>query len=122
MRHEVYEIGVPYYADYVEAFNSDDAKFGGGGITNGTVTAKEEPMHNEQYRISIDLPPMSVMFFEIKNKRTAPSELAEETGKSGEEAETKADKAEIPDETSKPEKTEKPASVTEPAKSGKDKK
>ena len=122
VRHEVYEIGVPYYADYVEAFNSDDAKFGGGGITNGTVTAKEEPMHNEQYRISIDLPPMSVMFFEIKNKRTAPSELAEETGKSGEEAETKADKAEIPDETPKPEKTEKSACVTEPAKSGKDKK
>ena len=122
VRHEVYEIGVPYYADYVEAFNSDDAKFGGNGITNGTVTAKEEPMHNEQYRISIDLPPMSVMFFEIKNKRTAPSELAEETGKSGEEAETKADKAEIPDETSKPEKTEKSACVTEPAKSGKDKK
>lgn len=122
VRHEVYEIGVPYYADYVEAFNSDDAKFGGGGITNGTVTAKEEPMHNEQYRISIDLPPMSVMFFEIKNKRTAPSELAEETGKSVEEAETKADKAEIPDETPKPEKTEKSACVTEPAKSGKDKK
>lgn len=82
VRHEIYEIGVPYYADYVEVFNSDDERFGGSGISNGTITAKEEPMHNEQYRISLDLPPMSVLFFEIKNKRTPPSEKnkeAEET-------------------------------------------
>lgn len=137
VRHEVYEMGVPYYADYVEAFNSDDVKFGGGGITNGTVAAKEEPMHNEQYRISVDLPPMSVMFFEIKNKRTPPSELAKDTGKTAENAETKAegsekcekadkadksDKSEIPAETSKPEKAAKPVSAPESAKSGKDKK
>ena len=85
VRHEVYEMGVPYFADYVETFNSDDAKFGGSGITNGTVTAVEEPMHNEQFRVSIDLPPMSVMFFEIKNKRSAPSETAEETAETAED-------------------------------------
>ena len=69
VRHEVYEIGVPYYADYKEIFNSDDVKFGGSGITNKTVTAKKEPMHSEQYRVSLDIPPMSVMYFKPVNIR-----------------------------------------------------
>ena len=75
VRHEIYDIGVPYYADYEEVFNSDDDKYGGTGVTNGTVTAREEPMHGEQFRITLDLPPMSAMFFKIKNKRTPPSQL-----------------------------------------------
>ncbi len=126
VRHEIYEMGVPFYADYVEVFNSDDVKFGGSGITNGTVTAKEQPMHNEQYRISLDLPPMSVMFFEIKNKRTAPSEIAEEEAPDiSETVEVKADtavKSENFVQCSKPEKTVKQAGNSESAKSGKDKK
>ena len=69
VRHEIYEIGVPYYADYVEVLNSDDVKYGGTGITNGTVTAKNEPMHDEQYRITLDIPPMSVMYFRPQNVR-----------------------------------------------------
>ena len=32
-------------------------------------------MHGEQFRITLDLPPMAVMFFKIKNKRTPPSQL-----------------------------------------------
>ena len=78
VRHEIYEIGVPYYADYEEVFSSDDVKYGGTGITNGTLTAKEEPMHGEQFRISIDLPPMAALFFRIKNRRTPPGQLPEE--------------------------------------------
>ena len=78
VRHEIYEIGVPYYADYKEVFNSDDSKYGGTGVSNGTVTAKEEPMHGEQFRITLDLPPMAVLFFKIKNKRTPPSQLPAE--------------------------------------------
>ena len=78
VRHEIYEIGVPYYADYEEVFSSDDVKYGGTGITNGTLTAKEEPMHGEQFRISIDLPPMAALFFRIKNRRTPPDQLPEE--------------------------------------------
>ena len=34
-------------------------------------------MHGEQFRITLDLPPMSAMFFKIKNKRTPPSQLPE---------------------------------------------
>ncbi len=119
VRHEIYEMGAPYYADYVEAFNSDDVKFGGSGITNGTITAVEEPMHNEQYRISVDLPPMSVLFFEIKNKRTPPSELAKE------EAEKPADeKPESVEEekSADPVKAEKAAEAPKAAKPAKGKK
>lgn len=69
VRHEVYEIGVPYFADYKEVLNSDDVEFGGSGIKNGTITAVEKPMHGEQYSVSIDLPPMSVLFFKPQNIR-----------------------------------------------------
>ena len=96
VRHEIYEIGVPYYADYEEVFNSDDEKYGGTGVTNGTVTAREEPMHGEQFRITLDLPPMSAMFFKIKNKRTPPSQLPD----SAQEPETAP--VEVPAEASVP--------------------
>ncbi len=78
VRHEVYDIGVPYYADYVEVFNSDDEKYGGTGVKNGKLTAKEVPLHNEQYSITLDLPPMACLFFTIKNKRKSPSQVAAE--------------------------------------------
>ena len=97
VRHEIYDIGVPYYADYEEVFTSDDVKYGGTGISNGTVTAKEEPMHGEQFRITIDVPPMAAMFFTIKNKRTPPSQLPAE---------------EIPEETAQP--VEVPAEAAVP--------
>ena len=97
VRHEIYDIGVPYYADYEEVFTSDNVKYGGTGISNGTVTAKEEPMHGEQFRITIDVPPMAAMFFTIKNKRTPPSQLPAE---------------EIPEETAQP--VEVPAEAAVP--------
>ncbi len=78
VHHEVYDIGVPYYADYVEVFNSDDEKYGGTGIKNGKLTAKEAPLHGEQYSITLNLPPMSALYFTIKNKRKPPSQLAAE--------------------------------------------
>ena len=51
VRHEIYEIGVPYYADYKEVFNSDDSKYGGTGVSNGTVTAKEERDNGREPRL-----------------------------------------------------------------------
>ncbi len=79
VRHEIYEIGVPYFADYEEVFTSDAVEFGGTGISNGTVTAKEQPMHDEQYRITLDIPPMSAIFLKPRNIRDphAPEPVAE---------------------------------------------
>ena len=89
VRHEIYEIGVPYYADYEEVFSSDAVEFGGSGITNGTVTAKEEPMHDEQYRITLDIPPMSAIYLKPKNIRDphAEAETAKEKQTSKEKSE-----------------------------------
>ena len=111
VRHEVYDIGAPFYADYVEVFNSDDVKYGGSGITNGTVTAQEKPMHQEQYRITLDLPPMSAMFFKIENKRTPPSLLRAEEAEKAEDI-----GAELPEEEKAPAKEiETSAKETKPA-------
>ncbi len=38
VRHEIYEIGVPYFADYEEVFSSDAVEFGGSGIATGKDT------------------------------------------------------------------------------------
>ena len=66
-------------------------EFGGSGITNGTVTAKNEPMHDEQYRVSLDIPPMSVMYFVPKNIRL-PEDDEPEVEAQAEEAEAKVEK------------------------------
>ena len=99
VRHEIYEIGVPYFADYEEVFSSDAKEFGGSGITNGTVTAKEQPMHDEQYRITLDIPPMSAIFFKPKNIRDPHAEKPEEAEAPAKEAPvTEAPKEEKPKE------------------------
>ncbi len=71
--HENYSFGVPYDADYVEEFTSDDVKYGGGGLKNGTVKAKKEEMHGEQYSITVSLAPMSTMFFKPKFRKKRAS-------------------------------------------------
>ncbi|MGN0700527.1 MAG: 1,4-alpha-glucan branching enzyme, partial [Oscillospiraceae bacterium] len=50
-----------------------------------------EPMHGMEYRITLDVPPMSVMFLKPKDMRTPPGILAKR--KAAEEAE-KAKEAE----------------------------
>lgn len=74
VRRDGYRIGVPEYATYAEVFNTDDAAFGGGGITNGTVKAEPIGMHGLSQSVSLTLPPLSVMFFEKKRNLTVPSD------------------------------------------------
>ncbi|MBD5111958.1 MAG: 1,4-alpha-glucan branching protein GlgB [Ruminococcaceae bacterium] len=106
VRHEVYEIGVPYFADYEEILSSDDVEFGGSGIKNGTISAVETPMHGEQYSISIDVPPMSVLFFKPKNIRDP-------------QAAVEVEFAEVSAEEVKDVKAEEKSGKTESAKSNK---
>ena len=79
--HENYSFGVPYDADYVEVFTSDDVKYGGGGVKNGTVKAKKEEMHGEQYSITVKIAPMSTMFFKPKfrKKKAEPKTTVKKT-------------------------------------------
>ena len=49
-----YQMGVPNPGSYKEILNSDDKKYGGSGVTNGTVKSKKGPMHGFDQHISPD--------------------------------------------------------------------
>ena len=68
--HEEYTFGVPYAGDYKEVFSTDNKKFGGEGLLNGTLTAIDAPdlMHGENYALTVKIPPMSAFFLKpLKN-------------------------------------------------------
>ena len=65
-------------------FNTDDERFGGSGITNGdNINSSGPEMHGCDQSISLNLPPMSVMYFKcIKKKpprkKKAPKDVKKE--------------------------------------------
>lgn len=63
-----YRIGLPQYGVYEQVFSTDDAAFGGGGVTNGTVRAERIPMHGREQSVELSLPPLSVQFFKLKRR------------------------------------------------------
>jgi len=73
-----YKIGVPEKGTYIEAFNSTWAKFGGNEITNKSVKSEEYSMHDYDNSISINIPPLSVLFFK---KRKSPTKKPKELNK-----------------------------------------
>lgn len=65
--YEKYRIGVPFMADYFEAFNTDSAKFGGSGkCLEGFVKADNKPYHSEKFSIEISVPPMATLILGIE--------------------------------------------------------
>ena len=105
MLRENYSIGVPQNGVYAEVFNTDDTRFGGGGLTNGQhIPSDGEELHELDQSITITLPPMSVMYFKCvekwparpKKKKKAEKKAAEqeENDKNDGEAEAAADDAE----------------------------
>lgn len=64
IKREHYHIGVPYKGIYSEVFNTDNAEFGGAGLTNGnSISTVEAPMHGYDQSIELTIPPLSVMYF-----------------------------------------------------------
>ena len=75
---ENYCMGAPVSGTYKEILNSDDAEFGGSGtVHNGSVRSKKKPMHGYDQSISLTLPPMSTLYFQVptprKKKEKAPA-------------------------------------------------
>ena len=72
---EQYSVGVPYGGTWTEVLNSDDTRFGGSGLLNGTLKAAKEPSHGKEHSVTFKLPPLCVMVFEgddvPKAKKTA---------------------------------------------------
>jgi 1,4-alpha-glucan branching enzyme len=58
-----YRIGVPVGGVWETLLNSDDERYWGSGAgTSGSVEAIDAPMHRRNHSLSIDLPPLGVLF------------------------------------------------------------
>ena len=85
---EKYTMGAPVSGTYKEILNSDDVEFGGAGtVHNKSVRSKKKPMHGFDQSITLALPPMSTLYFEVPAKRPARKTAAEKATE--EKAETK---------------------------------
>jgi 1,4-alpha-glucan branching enzyme len=60
---EGYENGFPARGNWIEVLNSDDERFGGGGVTNGTVMSRKKPRHGQPYSAAVRLPPLGIAIF-----------------------------------------------------------
>ena len=67
-------MGVPNPGSYKEILNSDDKKYGGSGVTNGTVKTKKGPMHGFDQHISLTLPPLSTLYLSVPAARKPKAE------------------------------------------------
>ena len=112
---EGYTLGAPVSGTYKEILNSDDAEFGGSGaVHNKAVRTKKKPLHGFEQSITITLPPMSTLYFEVPAKRSprkkAEDKATEKAGKTTAKKTTRTTKA----KAAKPaeEKPKKPVKKT----------
>ena len=78
---ENYEMGVPNPGSYKEILNSDDPKYGGAGVTNGTVRSKKGEMHGFAQHVSLTLPPLSTLYFQVPAARKPRAKAAADEAK-----------------------------------------
>lgn len=91
-----YSIGVPFDTSYTEVFSSDKVEFGGAGIENPKpIMAKEEPMHDYDYSINIQIPSLGVVFLKPKSYKKSEKKKNISSNKSATKAETKSSKKKI---------------------------
>ncbi|MPY94732.1 MAG: 1,4-alpha-glucan branching protein GlgB [Acidimicrobiia bacterium] len=57
-----YRVGIPAAGRWSEVLNSDDARFGGSGVTNGEVVLQEVPWHGCARSAVVTLPPLGVIW------------------------------------------------------------
>jgi 1,4-alpha-glucan branching enzyme len=88
---EAYSLGAPVAGTYKEILNSDDEAFGGtGAVHNKSVRTKKTPMHGFDQSITLTLPPMSTLYFEVPTPRRKPA--AKKAEQAAAKAEEKAAK------------------------------
>ncbi len=62
-----FKLGLPVEGTLTEVLNSDDARFGGSGMSNAApVETVDEPFGDFAYSAQITLPPLSAVYFEFK--------------------------------------------------------
>ena len=63
-----YKIGVPRDCEWDIVINSDDSKFGGSDyLKDKTFKPANEKLHNQNFSININLPPLSVLYLKPRN-------------------------------------------------------
>lgn len=68
---EGYRFGVPPKARYEEVFNTDDARWGGSGVTNPEAIETEFiPAHQQAQSIAVRVPPLGAVILQGKGKLT----------------------------------------------------
>lgn len=63
-----YILGVNKKGEYSPILNSDDKKYGGSGLKLKKIKSQNIPYHNYDNSITIDIPPMSTVIYEVKSK------------------------------------------------------
>lgn len=63
-----YRIGVPFYCDYIEAFNTDKKAFGGDDVLNkNNIKPAKMPLHGYDYSIELTIPSMGALYLKPKS-------------------------------------------------------
>ena len=113
VEHEKFRLGVPFAGKYKEILNSDDEAFGGAGtVHNKAVRSKKKPLHGFEQSITITLPPMSVLYFEVPAKRTRKTAEEKAAEKAAPKKASKTAKAEKAEEKAPAKRGRKPKAET----------
>ena len=63
---DTFNVGTPFDGKWKEVLNSDDEKYGGSGIKNeGTLTTNDFEWHGKNYSLTIKIPPLATIIFEL---------------------------------------------------------
>ncbi len=62
-----YRVGVPVAGIWDEVLNSDDPRYGGGGVTNGDVVSDDISTHGYDQSLELTLPPLAAIFLKPAN-------------------------------------------------------
>ena len=58
-----YRVGLPRGGRWRELLNTDDERYGGGGVSNsGELAAEQKPWHEQPFSVELTLPPLGVLW------------------------------------------------------------
>ncbi|MBN6753876.1 1,4-alpha-glucan branching protein GlgB [Kocuria palustris] len=67
MPHNGFHLPLPRGGQWEEVLNTDDLRFGGSGVVNGSVTAVDEPQYAQPAHAVLDLPPLGAVWLRPTN-------------------------------------------------------
>ncbi|MGL5574365.1 MAG: 1,4-alpha-glucan branching protein GlgB [Sarcina sp.] len=77
--YENFRVGVPFYGTYVQAFNTDEMKYGGSGkVVEGEIEAESMPYHSEPYSVNVSIPPMATLVIKINEIKNVEKKESDE--------------------------------------------